>query len=359
LAVGGLSENHHQREINMSSSDGFKPAALSMDHIWQLGFGFWSSKSLLSAVELGVFTALAKGPLDAEELRQRLDISERSARDFFDVLVSLGLLDRDQGKYLNTPETDHFLDRGKSTYIGGILEMCSVRLFGFWASLTEGLKTGKPQSEARHGQSIYDMVYSKPELVEPFVSSMTGYSQGTAIALAEKFPWQDYRSFADLGTAQGAIPVQIALAHSHLSGAGFDLPPVQGAFERYVARNGVADRVKFQSGDFFVDPMPGADVLVMGHILHNWALDTRKTLLKRAWDALPQGGALIVYESLIDDDRRTHTIGLLQALNMMIETEHGSNFTGAECQSWMHEAGFRDTRVEHLSGADWMVVGLK
>jgi len=342
-----------------STSEGIKPATLSMDHIWQLGFGFWSSKSLLSAVELGVFTALSDGPLDAEDLRQRLNISERSARDFFDVLVSLRLLERDEGRYANTRETNHFLDRNKSGYIGGILEMCSVRLFGFWASLTEGLRTGKPQSEARNGKTIYDMVYSNPELVEPFVSAMTGYSQGTAIALATKFAWRNYRSFADIGTAQGAIPVRIALTHLHLSGVGFDLPPVRGAFERYVARNGVSDRITFQPGDFFADSMPSADVLIMGHILHNWALDTRKTLRRRAYEVLPQGGALIVYESLIDDDRRTHTVGLLQALNMMIETEHGSNFTGAECQSWLHEAGFRDLQVEHLNGSDWMVVALK
>jgi hypothetical protein len=232
-------------------------------------------------------------------------------------------------------------------------------LLGFWASLTEGLRTGKPQSEAHNGQSIFDMVYSQPALIEPFVSSMTGYSQGSAIALATKFPWQNYRSYADIGTAQGAIPVQIALAHPHLSGIGFDLHPVRDAFERYVERNGVADRITFHGGDFIADPMPSADVLIMGHILHNWALDKRKTLLKGAYDVLPQDGALIVYESLIDDDRRTNTIGLLQALNMMIETEHGSNFTGAECQSWMLEAGFRDKRVEHLNGADWMVVAFK
>jgi precorrin-6B methylase 2 len=340
-------------------SKSVNPATLSMDHIWQLGFGFWSSKTLLSAVELGVFTALADGPLDAEQLTVKLGISRRSAHDFFDVLVSLHLLNRDEGKYSNTPETDHFLDRNKPGYIGGILEMCSVRLFGFWASLTEGLRTGKPQSEARNGQSIYDMVYSQPALVEPFVSSMTGYSQGTAMALATKFPWQNYRSYVDIGTAQGAIPVQIAMAHPHLSGIGFDLQPVRDAFERYIARHGVADRITFHAGDFFADPMPSADVLIMGHILHNWALDERKTLLKRAYDVLPRDGALIVYESLIDDDRRTHTIGLLQALNMMIETEHGSNFTGAECRSWMLEAGFRDTLMEHLNGVDWMVVAYK
>jgi hypothetical protein len=330
-----------------------------MDYIWQLGFGFWNSKALLSAVELGVFTVLANRSLGVDELRRELKIHPRSARDFFDVLVSLKLLNRDDEKYSNTAETDHFLDRNKPSYIGGILEMCSVRLYGFWGSLTEGLRTGMPQNEAKNGQSLYEIVYGNPELIEPFVASMTGYSQGTAIALAEKFPWKDYGTYADVGTAQGAIPVQIALAHPHLSGVGFDLPPVRPAFEKYVNGSGVADRLRFEGGDFLKGSMPTAEVLIMGQILHNWGIDTRRVLLKKAYDALPENGVLIVYETLIDNERRVNTTGLLQALNMMIETADGSNFTGAQCQGWMREAGFRETRVEHLNGVDWMVVASK
>ncbi len=189
----------------------------SLAHIWQLGFGFWSSKTLLSAVELHVFTALAAAPLDADGLRGRIGIAARGARDFFDALVSLGLLERTGGKYSNTHATAYFLDANRpATYIGGILEMCSVRLYRYWGSLTEALRTGLPQSESKGSTTLYDVVYSQPELVAPFASAMTGYSRGTGIALATKFPWNRYTTFADIGTAQGAIPVQIALVHRHL-----------------------------------------------------------------------------------------------------------------------------------------------
>ena len=153
--------------------------------------------------------------------------------------------------------------------------------------------------------------------------------------------------------------MQIALAHPHLAGGGFDLPSVRPVFEQYVARNGLSERLRFHAGDFFTDPLPAADVLVMGHILHDWDLDEKRRLLAKAYEALPAGGALIVYEALIDDERRENAFGLLMSLNMLIETPGGFDYTGADCLGWMREAGFREARVEHLTGPDSMVVGLK
>jgi hypothetical protein len=188
---------------------------------------------------------------------------------------------------------------------------------------------------------------------------MTGGSAGTGRALAERFPWDRYHTVIDIGTAQGCLPVQLALAHPHLRGGGFDLPPVRPIFEKYVTRFGFADRLHFYPGDFFTDELPTADVLVMGHILHDWDLAQKRTLLAKAYNALPSGGALVVYEALIDDDRRTNSFGLLMSLNMLIETTGGFDYTGADCCGWMQEAGFTQTYVEHLLGPDSMVVGIK
>jgi hypothetical protein len=333
--------------------------ALPLDRILQTGLGFWSSKTLLSAVELGVFTVLAGGPLDAETLRQRLALHFRGAQDFFDALVALKFLKRQNGKYSNTPETDFYLDRNKKTYAGGILEMSNARLYARWGSLTESLRTGQHQNEATTDGDLFAAMYSTPEKLESFLAGMTGISLGAAMAIAEKFPWQEYHSFADIGVAQGAVPVQVALKHSHLRGIGFDLPKVQPVFEKYVRAQGVSDRVRFQQGDFFKDALPNADVIIMGHILHDWDLDQKRALLAKAYAALPPGGALIVYEAIIDDDRRENAFGLLMSLNMLIETNGGFDYTGRDCQGWMREVGFRGTRVEHLVGPDSMVVGIK
>lgn len=329
------------------------------DAIMQLGFGYWGSKTLLSAVELGLFTELAKGPLALNEIQARLNLHERSVRDFLDALVALGMLKRERGKYANTPATDFYLDRSKPTYMGGMLEMMSARLFRFWADLTEGLKTGKPQNEAKHGGDLFDTLYSDPKRLEQFLSAMTGLSLGIAHAIAGKFPWSQYQTFVDIGVAQGGLPVVLAQTHKHLSGVGADLQVVGPIFEKYVASHGLQDRLKFAKLNFFQEPLPKADVVIMGHILHDWDLPTKKKLMGKAYDALPAGGAFIVFEAIIDDERRSNAFGLLMSLNMLIETRGGFDYTGADCVTWMREAGFKQIRVEHLSGPDSMVIGIK
>ena len=335
-------------------------SSVTPDRIMQLGLGFWASKTLLSAVELGLFTELAAGPLDAEALGGRLGLHPRAARDFLDALVSLRMLERDaNGLYANTPDAGMFLDRTKPSYIGGMLEMANARLYPFWGSLTEALKTGRPQNEAKSGGNFFEALYADPQRLENFLSAMTGLSLGAARAIAQKFPWRRYKTFMDIGGAQGGVPVEVALAHPHLTGGNFDLSGVGPVFEKYVQSHGLADRLSFYPGNFFTDPLPTADVLVMGHILHDWDLEEKRMLLKKAYDALPTGGALIVFEALIDDERRKNAFGLLMSLNMLIETPGGFDYTGADCQAWMREAGFRETYVEHLAGPDSMVVGIK
>jgi hypothetical protein len=335
-------------------------AAVTPNNIMQLGLSFWASKTLLTAVELGLFTELAKGAMPAEAIGERLNLHPRALRDFLDTLVSLDMLERDdEGLYSNTPEADLFLDRTKPSYLGGMLEMANARLYPFWGSLTEALQTGRPQNEAKRGGNFFETLYADPERLEGFLSAMTGLSLGAARAIAQKFPWSDYRTFIDVGGAQGGVPVQVALAHPHLTGGIFDLPAVGPIFEKYVARHGLSDRLRFYAGNFFNDPLPSADVLVMGHILHDWNLEEKQTLLKKAYDALPRGGALIVFEALIDDERRENSFGLLMSLNMLIETPGGFDYTGADCSKWMLEAGFSQTRAEHLVGPDSMVVGIK
>jgi hypothetical protein len=330
-----------------------------MDHIMQVGLGFWASKTLLSAVEMELFTELAKQPETLPELSARLRLHPRSAHDFLDALLSLNFLERRDGVYYNTPSTDLFLDKRKSSYIGGMLEMASHRLYPFWGNLTTALRTGLPQNEASQGGGGFDALYADPDRLRGFLKAMTGISRGANMAIAEKFPWAEYKSAVDVGTAQGDLITQVALANPHIAGLGFDLPVVAPIFEDYVADNGLSGRVCFRSGSFFDCPIPKADVVMMGHILHDWDLEEKKMLIRKAYESLPTGGALIVYESIIDDDRSKNSFGLLMSLNMLIETPGGFDYSGADCMGWMQAAGFHSTRVEPLVGPDSMVVGIK
>jgi SAM-dependent methyltransferase len=336
------------------------PAVPTPDRILELGLAFQASKTVLSAVELGLFTELAVAPHDAASLTARLGLHPRGARDFFDALVALGLLERDSdGRYHNAPESAYYLDRARPTYIGGMLEMADARLYRFWRSLTQALKTGQPQNEARSGGDFYRALYADPAQLRRFLRGMTGLSLGAAQAMARAFPFAEYHSVIDIGAAEGAMPVELCRAHPHLTGGGFDLPQVAPIFDEYVAAAGLADRVRFHGGDFFTDPLPRADVLVMGHILHVWSLDEKQALVQKAFDALAPGGALVVYDAVLDDERRRNVYGLLSSLNMLIETRAGFDYTAADCQSWMRAAGFRSTRAQHLLGPDSMVIAIK
>jgi len=327
------------------------------ERIFDLAYAFWRSKVLFAAVELDVFSALAAGPLELPVLAGRTSVHPRGARDFFDSLVALGLLHRNAaGRYVNAPEADLYLVRNRPAYLGGLLQHLNARHYRNWDLLRHALTTGEPQSGL--GTENYEGFYANDGSKNVFLTGMTAGSLLAARALAQTFPWDRYRTFLDVGTAQGGAAIEIARAQPHLSGGGFDLPQVEPAFMRYVRDNHLADRLQFHAGDFFTDPLPRADVMVMGRILHNWNGAARTNLLAKAYQGLPCDGALIVYDPLIDDGRRK-AHGLLSSLNMLIETASGSEYTVSDCKSWMSQTGLRDIRVLRLDSLHTAVVGFK
>jgi len=324
-------------------------------HIMQVGMGFWPSKTVLSAVELELFTQLGSDSMTGEEIRDRLGLHPRAIPDFPDTLVALGFLERDgegaDARYSNTPDTAFFLDKNAPAYIGGILEMANARLYGFWGDLTEALRSGKPQNEVKqNGQPMFVELYSDPGRLEQFMQAMAGISRGIFEALAQKFDFSRYRTVCDVGGATGQLSTILATHHPHLTCTSYDLPVVAPIAERAIAAAGLSDRVSVASGDFFADPLPKADVITMGLILHDWNLDGKLKLIGAAYDALPDGGAFIVIENLIDDARRENAFGLMMSLNMLIEFGDAFDYTGSDFAGWCKEAGFRDTEVLPLAG---------
>ncbi|MFF2378971.1 methyltransferase [Streptomyces sp. NPDC058108] len=328
------------------------PEPITPEPILQLGLGFMASKTLLSAVELGIFTALAGGGRDRESIAAEVGLHPRSSADFLDALVSLGLLSRDDdGVYHNSPSADVFLDRAKPSYMGGILDMANARLFGFWDNLTLALRTGAQQNEVTHtGAPFFATLSQDPVAWRNFLNGMNGVSTPLAAALAADFDWTGRQHVVDLGGALGAVPAAVLASHPDITGGVFELPPVQPVFEEFVAARGLADRLAFHGGDFFSDPLPAADVYVMGQILHDWDVEKRRFLLQKAYDALPAGGTLIVYDAMIDDDRRHNTYGFMVSLNMLIDTEAGSEYTVADLTRWMESAGFSKVDARPLIG---------
>jgi hypothetical protein len=330
-------------------------AELDPRKILETGAAFWPSKVLLTAVELDLFTTLGARALTGPELRRALGLHPRGVYDFLDTLVALGFLDRigdgPSGKYRNTPNTATFLDKNQPTYIGGMLEMLNARLFGYWNDLGTALKTGQPQNEVKHAKRpLFEELYSDPARLEQFMSAMRGYSGPNFQALAGKFDFTKYRTVCDVGGATGQLATAVAERHPHLQVTSFDLPVVEPIAQRWIAKSSAASRVSTAAGDFLKDPLPRADVITMGMILHDWNLDKKKHLIRLAYDALPPGGAFIAVENLIDDARRENAFGLMMSLNMLIEFGDAFDFTGADFGAWTREAGFRRYEVIHLNG---------
>ena len=339
-------------------------APLDPARIIQTGLGFWASKTLLSAVELGLFGVLGDKALTGAELTKALGLHERANPDFYDALLATGFLERDgdgpAARYRNTAETATYLDRMKPSYVGGILEMANSRLFPFWADLTEALKTGKPQNETKNGgQSFFGELYANPERLEQFVEAMSGVSTGNFITLAERFDFSKYKALCDIGGAGGVLSIMVATRHQHISCITADLPMVSAIAKKKIAQFGLSDRIQTRNVDFFKDPLPKADVITMGMILHDWDLENKMMLIRKAYDALPEGGAFIAIEAIIDDARRQNAFGLMMSLNMLIEFGVAFDFTGADFSRWCKEVGFRRTEIIPLAGPSSAAVAYK
>ena len=261
------------------------------ERILQTGLAFWASKTLLSAIELGLFTELAKGPQTLSGLRDRLQLHDRAARDFFDTLVALGFVKRDGDRYSNTPETDLFLDRNKPSYVGGILEMANHRLYPFWGHLTEALRTGEPQNEVKGGgagpvrgalcrSGAAEAVPRGDERHQP----RREHGNRAAVSLEGV---QDLRR---CGHCPGR-PRRAGRARQSASArASGSTCRRSSRSSRSTSRAiGVAERVTFRAGSFFDTGFPKADVVLMGHILHDWDLPTKKMLIEKAFDARSRG----------------------------------------------------------------------
>jgi len=339
-------------------------AQLNPAGILQTAFSFWSSKVLLTAVEFGVFTRLAGRKLTGEELGAELNLHSRAITDFFDALVAMKFLQREgdgpAAKYHNTPESEHFLDEKSPRYVGGILIMLNARLFKFWNDLPEALRSGKPQNEVKHGQKgIFEELYADLPKLEQFLGAMTGLSRINFEAFAAKFDFSKYQTLCDVGGATGLLSIEVAKQHGHLKCTSFDLPPVEPIAQKHIVAAGLDSRVGTAAGDFFKDPLPKADIITMGMILHDWNLEKKMHLIRSAYDALPPGGALVAIEALIDDERRENVRGLLMSLNMLIEFGDAFDYSGADFKQWCSEVGFTRFEVIHLAGPSSAAIAYK
>jgi hypothetical protein len=338
--------------------------------IMQIGMGFWPSKVLLSAVKLGLFTELGAGPLSGAEIKQKLGLrcTDRHVFDWLDALVSLGLLEREglleTAQYRSAADTGTFLDKNQKTYMGGILEMADSRLFRHWANLSDGLISGTPQNESKDktgggNMGAFEELYTDPHALHEFIEAMAGFQAGNFAVLVAKFDFGKFESMLDVGGADGSLSIQVCQRYPGITCTTFDLPPVEPLAKTKIATFGLSGRIDTSSGDLMADPFPPAQFITMGNILHGFDEAAKQSIINKVYESLPDGGAFMAVENIIDNDRRQNTFGMLMSLNMLIENGEAFDYTPNDFEHWAKTAGFKRVEILPLAGPTSAVIAYK
>ncbi|KZB88340.1 methyltransferase [Amycolatopsis regifaucium] len=329
------------------------PAASTLDtaeQIIRLGNRFSDAKALLTAVELDVFGVLRENPGTAEEIRERLDVAGRGLPDMLHLLTALGLLDHVDGRFHNSPSAAKYLIRGTDDYIGGFLQRSNRNLYPAWGKLTEALRTGRPQAVGN-----FDLVVADPRLLRQFIGMMDGLTQVLGPQLVAAYDFAPHGTVLDVGGCRGNLLSKVLGANPGLTGTVFDLPQMEPFFDELMAETGLTGRATFHGGNFFEDPLPRANLVNLGHVLHDWDPGQRKELVAKAYAAVEPGGSLLIYDRMLDDEPE-HVENLVISLDMLLVTDGGSEYTVTEVKDHATAAGCRDITEQPLGAYDTLVI---
>jgi 3-hydroxy-5-methyl-1-naphthoate 3-O-methyltransferase len=338
---------------------------ISPEPIFQMATAYWVSKTLMAAVEFELFTKISNRSVTLEELQKVLGMEARPADVFATALVSLGLLNasvngNDGRAFSNSPLSATFLDRNKSSYMGDIVAMFDKRLYNMWDRLPQSLLANKPASgsgEEIFGQARLNLA---TEQMQKFTHAMYGVSVGPAMALAKAFDFSRCKRLIDIGGGSGVYAIHVALANPHLSAVVADLAAVCGVADEYIRRFSLLSRVKTKALDFFKEDIPsGYDVALLSHIIHDWSEEKDIGLLKKIFSSINSGGAIIISEWLLDDEKTGPAFPALMGMNMIIETEGGRNYSFAEISKMLAAAGFNSIEKWPLLGPASIIIGHK
>ena len=336
--------------------------ALSPVPLMQLATGFWAFKTLAAAHEFDVFSRLSgTAGTTAGRLAETLAIEERPADMLLTGCAALGLLVKSDNRYVNSPLAEEFLVRGKPYYFGGFVQMLDQRLYPGWGKLAEAIRTNRPTTwDPDRQSSMFDG--ADPRLLAVFWEAMHSLSTFTARALGQAIDLSGARRMLDVGGGSAAFDIELCRAYPDLTATVYELPAIAGIAAGKVKEAGLPERIDTVAGDFFADSaLPGGyDTILLSMILHDWAEDRCRTILRKCWQALPSGGRVIIAELLVNDARTGPPAAALMSLNMLVETE-GRNYTPAEYGAWLSDLGCRDigTVWFEAAGANGAVIGRK
>ena len=335
-------------------------ATPSPDLILELMEGFRRSQAMFATLALGVFDHLKGRPADAKSLADGTGTEPEALERLLDACVGLGLLAKKSGAYSNLPIADVYLCVSSPETLAGYALYSHRALYALWGHLEDAVREGSARWKQTFGfdGSLFSHFFRTDEARRNFLMGMHGFGLLSSPRVLQAFDLSRFKCLVDLGGGTGQLAIAACRLHPALGAVVFDLAPALEIAREYVGQAGLAGRIELRAGDFFVDPFPEADLYALGRILHDWSETKVRTLLAKAFHALPAGGGILVAERLLEEDKASPLPALLQSLNMLVCTE-GKERTLGEYSGLLHEAGFTEVQGKRTGGPLDAVLGLK
>lgn len=308
---------------------------------------FRRSKIMFTAVSLGIFDRLSNAPADARTLALELACSQDALERLLDACAGLGFLRKEAGVYANQAVAEVYLSRSSASTLAGYILYSDCALYPLWGELENAVREGTHRWEQTFGAKgqIFEHFFKSDEAKRDFLMGMNGFGLLSSPRVVAAFDLSRFHRLVDLGGATGHLPIEACKRYANLRAAVFDLPGVIEVTREYVERAGFSNRIELIPGDFFEDALPEADLFSLGRILHDWSEEKIHKLLKKIYDRIPSGGALLIAERLLSEDKTGPLPALTQSLNMLVCTE-GKERTLSEYEALLHEVGFIDVHAQ-------------
>lgn len=329
-------------------------------YLLDLAYSYCKSKVLFVSNDLGIFSLLARKKKNVQEISRELGLEQRPVEMLLNACVSLGLLQKKDGLYFNSTTAEMFLVKGKPMYVGESFGVLDKRSYKLWDKLKDAVKTNKPQAYTNGDGDLFEEMTKNKEEMQAFFQGLNALAYWPANSLPRTFDFSPYHHLLDVGGGSGAYSLAVVKRYTHLKATVFDLAPVCDIARGYIEKEKLSDKITALPGDFFKDDFPqGIDVVLFSNLLHDWEESKIEQLLKKTFQSLPSGGAVIISDLILNNEGTEPLYAALMSLTLLLDTKGGANYTEEQYTRWLNRAGFRDITIKPISGSNRIVTAIK
>jgi O-methyltransferase domain/Dimerisation domain len=337
-------------------------AVEALNHFNGIVTRYCESQMFFAACGLGIFEQLAAGPATAAELAERLKVPADPCRHLLAGLLDMGLLRKEDGRFSNS-EIAAYLTSAAPVALEPLCMWGSL-FQPIWGHLDDAVREYSPRWQQTFGataQETFANLYSNPAALRQFCGLMSAYSIPQGKLLAEVFDFSKVHCVLDVAGGPGGLIIEVGRRYPHIKGIVMDLPPVCELADEAIQAAGLTGRFKSEFADLFTGPYPaGADAIALSWVLHDWNDDNCRKILRNCHDALPAGGALLITETVLNNDGSGTKFGLLMSLHMLVLCEPGARErTEDEYRTLLEETGFTVEKLVRLDAPRDLLIARK